>query len=150
KQPRARKTRENLLREATRLFTARGYHDTKLDDILRAAGVTSGAFFHHFRGKEDLGFAVLDWYLEKRQRELDDLERRLYPADADDPLEHVFRRLDVIAGRLRERMARQEAGCIFGNLGATLCETHDGFRRRLAECFHAMAQDLKPRLDAAA
>lgn len=150
KQSRAVKTRENLLREASRLFTARGYHDTKLDEILQGAGVTSGAFFHHFRGKEELGFAVLDWYLERRHEELDEVEARLFPGGSDDPLTRVFQRLEATAERLRERMARQQAGCIFGNLSTTLCETHDGFRRRLAECFAAMAQDLQPRLDAAA
>lgn len=149
KQMRALVTREKILQEAARLFTLKGYHDTKLDEVFRAGGMTSGAFFHHFRGKEELAFAVMDWYLERRRQELDQIEQELGPA-SDDPLEHLFQRLDATQERFRRRAERKEAGCIFGNLGTTLCDTHDGFRQRLAECFDAMAQDFKPRLDAAA
>ena len=146
---RALVTREKILQEAARLFTLKGYHDTKLDEVCRAAGMTSGAFFHHFRGKEELAYAVMDWYMDQRQHELDQFEQELGPA-SDDPLEQVFQRLDATQERFRRRAARQEAGCIFGNLSTTLCDTHDGIRQRLAECFDAMALDFKPRLDAAA
>ena len=54
KQPRAIKTRDRILREAARMFALKGFHDTKVDEIIKAAEVTSGAFFHHFKGKEDL------------------------------------------------------------------------------------------------
>jgi TetR/AcrR family transcriptional repressor of nem operon len=150
KQARALITREKILQEATRLFTLKGYHDTKLDEILRAAGVTSGAFFHHFRSKEELAFAVMDWYTEQRRHELTQIEQGLRPAASADPLESVFRWLDATQERFRRRAARQEAGCIFGNLSTALSDTHAGFRERLAEAFDQMALDFKPRLDAAA
>ena len=35
-----------------------GLPDTTVDDLCRAAGVTKGAFFHHFRSKEDLAVAA--------------------------------------------------------------------------------------------
>ena len=66
KQPRALATRERIVLGAARLFALKGYHDTKLEEVLAAARVTSGAFFHHFRSKEDLGFAVLDRHMEQR------------------------------------------------------------------------------------
>jgi TetR/AcrR family transcriptional repressor of nem operon len=148
KQLRARVTRDKILLQAARLFVTRGYHDTALDDVLRASGVTTGAFFHHFRGKEQLGFAVLDWYVDRRRRELATIERSL-PA-ADDPLERLFRLLDATQTRTQRRARRRQAGCIFGNLTTALSDTHDGFRRKLADCFDEMAVDFKQRLDAAA
>jgi TetR/AcrR family transcriptional repressor of nem operon len=57
KRPRAKVTREKVVGEAGRLFALKGYHDAKLEEILQGAGVTAGAFFHHFEGKEDLAFA---------------------------------------------------------------------------------------------
>jgi len=150
KQPRALATRAKILQEATRLFTLKGFHDTKLEEILLTAGITSGAFFHHFRSKEDLGFAVMDWYLEQRRHELAEIDQALRPAPSDDPLEPVFRWLDVTQERFRRRAERHEAGCIFGNLGTALSDTHDGFRQRLAAAFDQMALDFKSRLDAAA
>src|SRR3984893_10898200 len=95
-QPRALATREKILKAAARLFALKGYHDTKLEELLSAAEVTTGAFFHHFGSKEDLGFAVLDRHMEKRRQLLDEIERRMPPPSVDDPLGQVFRRLDAI------------------------------------------------------
>jgi TetR/AcrR family transcriptional regulator, transcriptional repressor for nem operon len=147
-QPRALATRERILREAARLFALKGYHDTKLEEIQNAAEVTTGAFFHHFGGKEDLGFAVLDRHMEQRRQALDEIEGRLPPPRTADPLAPVFRRLDAIAEMVRQR-ARKKGGCIIGNLSTALSDTHDGFRRRLADCFEEMAREFKPDLDAA-
>src|SRR6516225_6473956 len=98
-QPRAVATRERIVGEAGRLFAVKGYQATKLEEILRAAEVTTGAFFHHFRSKEDLGLTVLRLHMEKRGRLLDAIEREL-PA-AGGPLQPVFRRLDAILEMLR-------------------------------------------------
>jgi TetR/AcrR family transcriptional repressor of nem operon len=146
-QPRARATRERIVSAAARLFALKGYHDTKLDAVLRAARVTTGAFFHHFRGKEDLGFAVLDHHMEKRRQQLEQIEQRLSDGDTADPLQAVFLRLDAIQEMVRLR-ARQKGGCIIGNLSTELSDTHDAFRQRLAACFDEMAQEYLPHLDA--
>jgi TetR/AcrR family transcriptional repressor of nem operon len=148
KQPRALATRDRILAEAARLFALKGYHGTKLEEVLSAAGVTTGAFFHHFGGKEDLGFAVLDRHMEKRRQALDEIERRLPPPRAGDPLGQAFRRLDAIRAMVRRR-GHRPGGCVIGNLSTALSDTHDGFRRRLAECFDEMALEFKPHLDAA-
>lgn len=53
-------TRRALLREGRRLFAARGYGTVGLSEVVRAAGVTKGALYHHFGGKADLFRAVLE------------------------------------------------------------------------------------------
>jgi AcrR family transcriptional regulator len=53
-------TRAKLLDAARALFGTRGYNDTSLDDIVAAAGVTKGALYHHFEGKEDLFRALFE------------------------------------------------------------------------------------------
>ena len=53
-------TREALLRESRRLFSGSGYGAVSLAEVVRAAGVTKGALYHHFSGKEDLFRAVLE------------------------------------------------------------------------------------------
>ncbi len=149
KQPRALATRERIVKGAARLFALKGYHDTKLDEVLQAAKVTTGAFFHHFGGKEDLGFAVIDRHMRTRRQKLERLEGHIPHGKDQDPLERVFRRLDAIEEMVQQR-GQRKGGCIIGNLSTTLSDTHDAFRRRLAECFDEMAQEFKPRLDAAA
>jgi TetR/AcrR family transcriptional repressor of nem operon len=149
RQPRAVATREKIVAEAARLFALKGYHDTKLEEVLKAAQVTTGAFFHHFSGKEDLGFAVIDRHMEKRRELLAEIEKRLPPAHEDDPLQQVFRRLDAISEMIHDREGRK-GGCIIGNLSTALCDTHDAFRERLAGCFDEMSLEFRPHLDAAA
>jgi AcrR family transcriptional regulator len=53
-------TRRELLAAATQLFAAQGYDDTSIDNVLEAAGVSRGALYHHFAGKEALFEAVLE------------------------------------------------------------------------------------------
>lgn len=48
-----------LLAAARRSFAERGYAHTSLAEVVAAAGVTKGALYHHFGGKDDLFAAVL-------------------------------------------------------------------------------------------
>jgi TetR/AcrR family transcriptional repressor of nem operon len=50
--------RAKLLDAALSVIRAQGYAATSVDELCRAAGVTKGAFFHHFRSKEDLAVAA--------------------------------------------------------------------------------------------
>src|ERR1700675_1095048 len=115
KQPRALETREKILQAASYLIALKGYHDAKLEEVLDTAQVTKGAFFHHFRDREDLGFAVLDWHMERRRQMLDMIEQKLPLAEPADPLQLVFRRLDAIQEMVRRR-ERRKGGCIIGNM----------------------------------
>jgi AcrR family transcriptional regulator len=49
-----------LLRESRRLFATQGYGAVGLSEIVRAAGVTKGALYHHFGSKAALFRAVLE------------------------------------------------------------------------------------------
>jgi AcrR family transcriptional regulator len=51
-------TRTELLRVARELFAARGYADVGTEEIVRAAHMTRGALYHHFKDKRDLFRAV--------------------------------------------------------------------------------------------
>lgn len=52
-------TTRALLDAARRAFAARGYRRTSLAEVVAAAGVTKGALYHHFGGKDELFRAVL-------------------------------------------------------------------------------------------
>ncbi len=50
----ALQTREILLDAAMSTFLKKGYSETRVEDITGTAGVTRGAFYHHFEGKEEV------------------------------------------------------------------------------------------------
>ena len=59
-------TRARLIEVARRLFTERGYQAVPAEELVREAGLTRGALYHHFGGKDGL-FAAL---YEQVQREV--------------------------------------------------------------------------------
>jgi AcrR family transcriptional regulator len=55
------RTRVRLIETAGQLFASRGYDGTSVDAIIRQAGGSKGAFYHHFSSKEELLDAVTDF-----------------------------------------------------------------------------------------
>jgi AcrR family transcriptional regulator len=61
----SQETANRILTQAIRIFLAKGYHGTSIEDITRAARLTKGALYWHFRSKEDLLKRIVEEY-EKR------------------------------------------------------------------------------------
>jgi TetR/AcrR family transcriptional repressor of nem operon len=59
-------TREKLVRTAERLMLRDGYSATRVDDVIRKAGLSKGSFYHFFDSKEALGLAALEHYYTDR------------------------------------------------------------------------------------
>jgi AcrR family transcriptional regulator len=94
-QERSRRTRQELVDAALRLWTERGFEhgvrDTTVEEIVREAGVTKGTFYFHFAHKEDilleLGWATSDALQKDAHRAVDS------GASAEDALDTVLRAL---------------------------------------------------------
>ena len=65
---RSEATRKALVDVGRKLFAKRGYADVGTEEIVRRAGVTRGALYHHFSGKEDLFRAVAEQVEEETTR----------------------------------------------------------------------------------
>jgi len=63
-------TRERILRAAYQLFLRHGYSDVSLNQLIKAAGLTKGGFYHHFSSKDELFAEVVDRYLMTFYRKL--------------------------------------------------------------------------------
>jgi TetR/AcrR family transcriptional repressor of nem operon len=59
---RAKSTREHLIDVGLQLMHEHGYNATGLTEILKAADVPKGSFYHHFGSKEDFAAAALERY----------------------------------------------------------------------------------------
>ena len=74
--------KHHILRCGERLIAAKGFVGVGLAEILAAAGVPKGSFYHYFGSKERFGEALLAQYLERYLAQLDAL---LQPDDAGTP-----------------------------------------------------------------
>ncbi len=81
---RTRATRRKLLDAAKRIFAQDGFEAARLEDIAFRAGYTRGAFYAHFRSKEDIFFALLDEWVSER---IESFARTLRPHS--DPAEKL-------------------------------------------------------------
>ena len=65
--------RQHILDTGKVILTGKGYSAVGLNEILSAAGVPKGSFYHYFKSKELFGEALLDDYVSAYLRELDAL-----------------------------------------------------------------------------
>jgi len=62
--------REQILQAAIICFSRKGYHLTTMDDIVKESGMSKGSLYWHFKGKKDILFAVMNWYLGQLTEEM--------------------------------------------------------------------------------
>jgi AcrR family transcriptional regulator len=131
-------TRRALLDAARSMFAEKGYHGTAAEEIVRRAGVTRGALYHHYEDKKDLFRAVVDEMegeideeIEAAERAQSDLPEAVmagYRAFVDAVLDPEMRRtffLDgpsVLGWEWREIDARHAVGKIEEGLEALIAE----------------------------
>ena len=141
-------TREEIEREAMRLFTARGFDATTVDDIAAAAGIGRRTFFRYFGSKNDVVWGRFDEGLAR-------LRERLAAASVDRPLAEVLREAIVEFNALpAEQVAvhRQRMTLILGvdSLQAHSTLMYAEWRRvvagYVADRTHQAPDDLLPRL----
>jgi AcrR family transcriptional regulator len=123
----ADRTRGRLLQAAFEEMHRAGFRSADVDAILATAGVTKGALYYHFEGKQDLGYAVVDEVIASIGR-----EKWLRPLqDAKNPI-------DTLIAIIQSTSLKQEdleRGCSLNNLSQEMSGLDEGFRARTAKLF---------------
>lgn len=83
-----------LLEAAVVVIRTKGFAGTSVDDLCAAAGVTKGAFFHHFASKEALGVAAANYWSETTSGFFKEAPYHWH----EDPLDRVLGYIDFRAG----------------------------------------------------
>lgn len=109
----AGRTKEKILDAAQALILDHGFGATTVDAVVGRAGITKGAFFHHFASKSDLARELVERY---SQMDKDHFRHHLERARklASDPLQRVL----VLIGLYEEDFEGMEApfpGCLFAS-----------------------------------
>lgn len=132
--------RSRFLDVAAELFQNKGYCATGMQAIFEEAGVTAGAFYHHFVGKKDLALAVIE---ERVAAEVEQVW--IAPVrDASTTLEGVTTVFKNIAAQLERRRAVR--GCPLNNLTLELAFADPDFQAGLARVFEHWQSELEAKL----
>jgi len=59
-------TKQNIVNTAFQLFYENGFKSTSINDVMKATKMTKGAFYHHYKSKEQLGIEVIENKIQKR------------------------------------------------------------------------------------
>lgn len=115
-------TRTRILDAALHAIRARGYTATTVDEICDAAGVTKGAFFHHFASKEELAVAAAEHFAAMAEG----LFVKAPYRKPGDPLERLLGYVDFRMAILRGELP--DFTCLLGTMVQETYETHPAIR----------------------
>ncbi|MBX7494299.1 TetR/AcrR family transcriptional regulator [Qipengyuania sp. 6B39] len=135
--------RTRLLEAARDLIRAQGFCATTVDNICRKAGVTKGAFFHHFENKEALGVAAVIHWSETTSELFADASYHACHDPLDRLLEYIAYRKRIIEGD------PAEFSCLAGALAQEVYGSHPAIRESCAASIFAHAETLEPDIEAA-
>jgi TetR/AcrR family transcriptional regulator, transcriptional repressor for nem operon len=135
--------RIKILNAALSVIRTKGYSATSIDDLCFAAGVTKGAFFHHFKSKEDLAVAAADYWSETTGGFFADAP---YHALAD-PLERVLGYIDFRAAILTGTVP--EFTCLAGTMVQETYDSHPAIRDACARSIAGHAARIETDIAAA-
>jgi TetR/AcrR family transcriptional regulator, transcriptional repressor for nem operon len=135
--------RTRLLDAAMRVIRAQGYSATTVDEICRQAGLTKGAFFHHFKSKEDLAVAAAAHFSEMAERLFAGAPYR----GLADPLDRVLGYIDFRAAILAGPVP--EFTCLLGTMVQEAYDTHPAIRQACDTYIGVHAAAVAKDIDAA-
>ncbi|MDY0871497.1 TetR/AcrR family transcriptional regulator [Dongia rigui] len=114
--------RLRLLDAALQVIREKGYAASSVDDICQAAGVTKGAFFHHFAAKEDLAVAAADHFAAMAEGIFATAPYRALPRAKDRVIGYVRFRQAIMDRALAEFT------CLLGTMVQEAYDTHPVIR----------------------
>lgn len=125
-----------LLQKAFELIYIKGFQATSLDEILATTNVTKGAFYYHFKNKEEMGLALINEWMgqsmaAKMMAQLD---------DADDPLEAIYETMRALL--FDHPLLQARYGCPTHNLIQEMAPLHPKFKDALLRLIEDMQHNL--------
>ncbi len=135
--------KEKVLDAALSVIRSKGYAATTVDDLCAQAGVTKGAFFHHFASKEELAVAAAEYWSEMTSR----LFAEAPYHDHADPLDRVLGYIDFRKSLLTGGVP--EFTCLVGTMVQETYDSNPAIREACARSITGHAATLETDIRAA-
>ncbi len=116
-----------ILQKAFELIYVKGYQTTSIDDILATTQVTKGAFYYHFRNKDEMGIAIINELLKPGFA-----AAFIEPLHTEgDPVKIIYDMMYAIL--MKNELLKVEYGCPAANFTQEMAPWHSDFTRVLNE-----------------
>jgi TetR/AcrR family transcriptional repressor of nem operon len=130
-------TKTKLLDAGLAVIRSQGYAATSVDDLCRAAGVTKGAFFHHFKSKEDMAVSAAAHFGAMAEGLFSHAAYRSLADPLDRLLGYVDFRKDILRGEV------SQFTCLLGTMVQEAYETNPAIRAACDQYISAHAATVE-------
>jgi TetR/AcrR family transcriptional repressor of nem operon len=125
-------TKNRILEAGAEIVHLKGFHHTGLQEILEAAGVPKGSFYNYFKGKEDFGLQVIDYFVNF----FTSMVKQVVEDHALTPLEKINSILEWFKEFFKSK--DYAYGCPIGNLAQEMGDLSPAFREKLKSAIKIM------------
>ena len=136
-------TRQRIIDSALSVIRTKGYDATSVDELCSAAGVTKGAFFHHFKSKEGLAVAAADHWSSMTGEFFSHAPYHQH----EDPLERVLGYVEFRKAILQGKLP--EFTCLAGTMVQETYDTHPAIRKACRRSIFGHAAELEKDIELA-
>ena len=140
-------TRQNILDAAQGIILQRGFAGASIDRIITEAGITKGAFFHHFPNKAALAEAVITRFIETEAALFDGICVRAERL-SDDPVQRLLNILGLYADALDQHPEVVE-GCLYASVALQRSEYPETISSLTSASIEQTVEKLRPYYQAA-
>ena len=136
-------TRAALIEAAVGLILRQGFAATSVGQICEEAGVTKGSFFHHFRSKDSIGEAAVEWWGDFGTA----LYAEAWKDEGADPLQQLGEMFAIMEGfTLRED---QVCTCVVGMVSQEAAQSREPLRAAAAAELDRWTENVSRMISAA-
>jgi TetR/AcrR family transcriptional repressor of nem operon len=115
-------TRQSLLEAARRIVAVKGYAAVGINEVLAAAGVPKGSFYHYFASKDAFGEAMMTSYFDDYLAAMDGIAADRDRSSAEHLMSYWQRFYDLQAAD------DCQGGCLVVKLGAEVADLSEAMR----------------------
>ncbi|OZG71844.1 TetR family transcriptional regulator [Hahella sp. CCB-MM4] len=120
-------TRANIVEAADQLFYRQGFEHTSFSNIANVVKISRGNFYHHFKSKDEILAAVIDFRLEKTRKMLDQWEM-----DGESPEDRIRSFIHIL---IVNRDPIMKHGCPVGTLCSELAKLNHASQAEASKLF---------------
>lgn len=129
-------TRDKLIATSIQVMTVKGFNNTGIAEILSLTQVPKGSFYHYFKSKDDLGFAIIEHYGQELRLSL----VNYLASTQGSALSRLKQYFELLLVYFDDNFT--SCNCLLGNLGQELASQSPAMREAIFRHYRAIEKVL--------